>query len=91
VMSVLRGQCLAFDGSVFSVMTTTFALAAIWKENTTVIMPFYDMPICSRKGMHLHVHVCDYHRSFVFEHQTNDYHNNYVFESCHIHVTYTLY
>ena len=62
MMSVLRGQCLGFDGSVFSVMITTFALAAIWKANTIVIMPFYNIPICSREGRHLH-----HHRSFVFE------------------------
>ena len=49
-MFVTRDQCLALDGNVFSVMTTTFVLAATWKENMTVITPFYDMLICSRKG-----------------------------------------
>ena len=50
-MSVTRVQYLAFGGNVFSVTTLTSVLAAIWKENTTVIMPFYDTLMCSREGM----------------------------------------
>ena len=40
-MNVIKVQFLAFDGSVFSVMTLTYALTATWRENTTVIMSFY--------------------------------------------------
>ena len=64
MMGVVGEQCLAFGGNVLSVMTTTFALGATWKENTTVITPFYVMSLCSREGMCL----CGYYRCFTLVH-----------------------
>ena len=60
-MSVTRVQCLAFGGNVFSVTTLTSVLAAIWKENTAVSMPFYDTLMCSREGMQVYLCMCITH------------------------------
>ena len=51
MMSVTREQYLAFGGSVLSVMTLTFALAATWKGNTTVITSSCVMLLYSREGI----------------------------------------
>ena len=49
-MNVIKTQFLAFGGSVLSVMTLTYALAAIWRENTIVITSFYVTPFHNIEG-----------------------------------------
>ena len=50
VMNVIKTQFLAFGGSVLSVMTLTYALTVIWRENTTVITHFYVTPFHNIEG-----------------------------------------
>ena len=71
MMSVTREQYLEFGGNVLSVTTLTFALAATWKGNTTVITSSCVLLLYSREGTCIlcgfYVDVIEAHNSISYD------------------------